>query len=300
MNYKIQKLLTALLLPTLFACSNFTNATKSIHQDIIIVDNHNSTWTYAPTGSQSSVNIEMSKSLVKQVPQSTPCCRGTYEGRIKTDEISTLGNLSQNQLGILFPPIGGLTRLRINHQEYFLEPSEYSVLGPLISLDKAKYSDTDELIIEIAVDTFRGSYAGMWFGNITIGQVNNLLHLQNHQLIHQSLIPGAFSLCCLVVACIFLFLILVTKTKNTVYRKFMAMLFAWSTFFFFLAGNARRISFYWGSLLHYPVRTVVAITVIRLVAYFSKMPERQINTLTLLCIPVLVTQLVASFLHYVQ
>lgn len=156
----MNKLLVFLLLALSPGCSNSVGISSSITKEVLVVDKTNSHWSYTPDGNYPKLSIDLGKGIVRQIPRQIPCCKGLYQGTIDTRNISQLKDPEENQIGILFPSIGGFAGLLINDKPYFLDTKDYSTTGPLVALNKTDYA-YDKIQLKVFVDTFRGGYAGM-------------------------------------------------------------------------------------------------------------------------------------------
>jgi len=261
-------------------------------------------WTFTPSISGTTENqstsypVTFGTGLLNLIPWSKKCCSGEYSGHINTNFYASGKSLDEAQIGILFPPIGGeILGLEINGRPLKVAKKDYSISGPFVTLHKQEIR-SGHLEVRLKLRSGRDFHSGMWMGKPILGRMNDLVEHHENQLLINSIIPISYSITCCVIGLFFILVILVSRTKDSIYFEFIWVLLTWGTFYLFLSGQIRLWSPFVGSFFHFPARTLASLCTIRLIAKFSGTEQSEIDRISKLGFFLILIQLIAEILDY--
>jgi signal transduction histidine kinase len=291
-------ILSAFLITLLAGCVKPEFSPLLQNQGGLVLDESISRWSFLPNGQSSAIPIQPGKGLLSQVPWNVPCCNGKYVVVVDTSNLIHGKENSDAQLGILFPPLGGVIEfIEINGRKVSVVQKNYSNSGPIISLTQ-KEMKSNLIKIQLKLTSVRDFHAGMWIGKPILGRTNDLIELHNQRVIHQTVIPLVYSITCFIISTVFLSLIFLTKSKDKIYFEFMLCLTAWALFYLFLSGLIRTESTYWGRLLFFPARTFACLATIRLIGTLGRVQVSHLNVFSFFCGLLILSQIVFNSLGF--
>lgn len=253
---------------------------------IELVDNVDIAWTFQPAGSAEKYKLKhLSIPVIQQIPKSTPCCSGIYEGRLLRRGIRDL----TAELGIRFPvlhfpPIYGLKAITING-EVILDKvtGDYGSSGPIINLTKEQLA-ANALTIAVEINYHRSIFAGFWWLNqgLVLGGPDEITSRRERKIFFQRYLPLFWTSFFLLVALLLIWLSYVNGGPERKLSAFLETTLLWALFYFALSGELRHSFPYWGGYLHLILRSLACLSSVRLLLIMFDRKSLEILTATVL------------------
>jgi class 3 adenylate cyclase len=219
-------------------------------------------WTFQGIQSQQPHPVQVDLTLSNQ-RLSTDCCSGFYE--ISIDRHLVKHTASEDaSFGVYVPAVGGLTKLWVNDELFNFSGADYSSVGPIVPIDlNSIQSEKIKLKIEVAGPPT--DFSGIWRKAPLIGPYIALSKVRETDRYYQNVLPLLDSTVLFIFAIVFLILAKSVGRKNKTYKIFSLSLFSWAVFYLFLSGQVRAFDYWFGSILHYPIRIAAGYGLLLLV-----------------------------------
>lgn len=251
-----------------------------------LVDNLDIAWTFQPAGSAERYKLNyLTTPLVQDLPKTSTCCSGTYEGKLIGTTLGALVEKSNIQFPTLhFPAVNGLKTISINGEVIFKrENGDYGSSGPIVSLSK-EHLAAKQISILVEVEHLKSYFAGFWWlsHRLMLGNYDSLQSAREVLLIRQKYLPLFWTYLFLIMAPLLIWLAHSNGDPDRKLYIFLEVTLLWALFYYALSGELRRIAPYWGGYLHFPLRSLAGLSSVRLLMVLSNCKNLEIRAATLI------------------
>lgn len=248
-----------------------------------LVDNVDIAWTFQPAGSAEKYKLKhLGLPIIRQLPESAPCCTGVYEGVLTGKSLAEIISKSDLQfLALHLPPVYGLKTIAINNVVIFKSADgDHGSSGPIISLTKEQ-AEANHLLITVEIDHPRVFYSGFWQNQLMLGDYDELQSRRERLLIHQKYVPLFLTYFFLLAALLLFWLSHIKRDPDRKLSIFLEATLLWVLYYYALSGELRRFFPFWGGYLHFTLRSLADLSSIRLLLALSDRKESEIRLATL-------------------
>jgi len=274
------KAVSAVFISSLICQFSFANQTPAPTIPMEVQDAY---WTFQPANSQKTYPVRAGGVLVRQIKDNLNCCNGRYHADIDISFVKNYGQDIQNNLGILFPPTGGLRSIQIDGNTTQFSEADFSSIGPIMEIPIDSIN-TGILHVDVNIQSNLNEFSGMWKTPPIIDVIPKLNSSRDASYIFQKILPIFFSAVFFVFILVLIWIQRKSKTINPIYREYLFGFFVWSVFFLFLSGTMRAFFPYFGSVMHYPFLTLAGITTFRIINICTNVSQKTTNRASIIFI----------------